>query len=204
MMLRKRSHRKKDRNLGNQSTRLFFISVLLIVLVFFGSSIFKERWTFDWRNINTEIRDTVFKIEESGIIAFESRRNLEVVQAQANRRSWLFSNATNDELLRLTKYPDATVKLAAYEGLIRNRYNLFHVLNTALDDTTTFAEVSYGCLFQTKLLSECLIEDVLSVWDIPKFLDKIGLTDEESNQIILKYDTRLDNKMDYLKNWYLY
>lgn len=203
-MLRKRLHRRKDRNLSNRSTRLFFVSVLLIVVVFFGSSIFEERWTFDWGNISTEIRDTVFKIEESGIIAYESRRNRELVYDQADRRSWLFSNATNDELLLLTKYPDATVKLAAYEGLIRNRYNPFNVLNAALDDTTTFAEISYGCMDRTKLLIECLIEDVLSARDVPKFLDRIGLTDVESNQIISKYENRLENKINYLKNWYLY
>lgn len=117
-------------------------------------------------------------------------------------------NATEQELLKLTDYPNGAVKATAYEGLLRKGdLNHYDLIIKALNDTATFFNYQNGCEGNMTLLSEYLIKNILyldeNVPSPPKpseFTERFS--EKELNSIMSIYAERLEKKWKYFNAYY--
>ncbi|MDW3195220.1 MAG: hypothetical protein R8G66_22790 [Cytophagales bacterium] len=112
--------RRTFKNPYRYSLLLPVVSIVIIASSLYYGIAYEPDWTYDWDGIQTEIRDSTRLVAErdfisSGIVGNSGRAPL-----QFYRRKWITENASAEELLRLTKYPNGAVKAMAYEGLIRS------------------------------------------------------------------------------------
>ena len=114
-MTKRRNNRKKSR-----------FSILFPILTIIGIGIiavltsgYEKSWSHNWNGVSESIKDSVLVVRD---IAYTGGTgpNGRSMEKYANKRLWIMDNATENELLNLTKYPNGTVKAICYEGLIRN------------------------------------------------------------------------------------
>src|SRR5690606_31557953 len=114
--MRKTERHNKKRN--RFSIVLPILTIIGIGILFAFSSFYEKSWSFNWNGIRNQIKDSVQIAENggisSGVVGYGARK-----PKQFDRRHWIMQNATESELIKLTEYPNGTVKTIAYEGLIR-------------------------------------------------------------------------------------
>jgi hypothetical protein len=111
---------------------------VLLMLVLVGSGLYEPHWKFDHSTLRQEVIDTVRMFEEvnTGEIELQKSRNFE---AQKARQDWLVLNATLSELNALLDYPNASVKLTAYQALLRrDGQDHFELLLGALNEEPSY------------------------------------------------------------------
>lgn len=101
------------------------------------------------------------------------------------------------ELLKLTEYPNGTVKAIAYERLLRKKEfsNKTELTLRAIQDTTHLIDYQSGCIGWNREIGEYLVKDVLMIdsqtSSFPlKMQTKFGLTKINKEKILLEYKKR--------------
>ena len=157
------------------------------------SSFYEKSWSYNWNGIRSQIKDSI-KVAEpnglsSGLVGIVPRRN-----QQYYRQVWIIENATKSELLKLTNYPNATVKAIAYEGLIRkeNFNGKPDLILKAISDKEFKIDYQSGCSWFQMSISEYLIEFVLYINDEGpsqpiELENQFGLTKVEQKRILTEY-----------------
>lgn len=162
-MIRKKKYRSKNKR---WAFVMPFIAVMAIGAVMIFSSMYEKSWLFNWNGIRAEIKDSVQTAEywgiSSGIV-----RDSGVKPKQFDRRHWIMKNATIQELLKLTEYPEGTIRVIAYEGLIRKPdfKNKSSLALRAIKDRDYRIEFYSGCQGMDMYIGEYLIEFVLYIDD---------------------------------------
>ncbi|WP_408038789.1 hypothetical protein [Tenacibaculum amylolyticum] len=169
------------------------LSIIGIGIIFIISLFYEKSWTYNWSEIRQQIKDSVRIAEHdgisSGVVGYDARK-----PAQFDRRHWIMKNATTSELLKLTEYPNGTIKTIAYEGLIRKREykNKNALILKAIADTEYPIHYQSGCVGSSMNIGEYLVDVVLQIGDNspppPKgFGLKFGLSEKECLAIVTKY-----------------
>jgi hypothetical protein len=169
---------------------LTIIGTGIIVLL---SSFYEKSWTYNWNGIRQQVKDSV-KVAEyggisSGIVGYDARK-----PSQFYRRYWIMKNATESELLKLTEYPNGTIKTIAYEGLIRKPEfeNKYEIILKAISDTVYSTYYQSSCSETKMNISEYLVDLVLFIDEKSprppiRFNNNFGLTEFERKKIMFEY-----------------
>ena len=112
-------------------------------------------------------------------------------KSEVDRRRWIMRNATESELLKLTKYPNGTVKAIAYEGLLRKKEftNRTELTLRAIGDTTYLVDYQSDCIGWNREIGEYLVQDVLMIDNqtqpfAPEMWTEYRLTEIDKKNII--------------------
>jgi hypothetical protein len=178
----------------NQGALIYpIIGISLITFVFILSSSYQKSWTYEWNGIHQQIKDSVKMAEckglSGGLVGHDARR-----PSQFDRRQWIMNNASNAELLKLTEYPDGTIKTIGYEGLLRKSdySNKTELVIKSITDTAFQINYQLGCEGTKMKIGKYLINHVLYLDNKnphPKdFKNDIVFTSEEKNIIIFEYN----------------
>jgi len=169
------------------------ITIIGIGIITILSSFYEKSWSYNWNEISVQIMDSV-KVAahggiSSGVVGIASKK-----PKQFDRRHWIMQNATESELLKLTSYPNATIKAIAYEGLLRkiNYTNKTDLVLKSIDDTEYPMTYQTGCSGLQMPISEYLIEFVLYIDDrsppAPDGLKyRFGFSEEDIKKIMVEY-----------------
>ncbi len=157
------------------------------------SSFYEKSWSYNWNGIRDEIRDTIevakYNSVSSGLVGIAPRRD-----QQFYRQYWIFENATEFELLKLTDYPNGTIKTIAYEGLIRSQKfeDKTDLILNAIAENEYYTDLHTGCAGVTMSIGEYLIEFVLFINDKnppppPELQIEFGLSESDKEEILIEY-----------------
>lgn len=190
----------KKRNMTTSPTNsipLQFIALMGCIYLAFLGNFGDKSWFFQWENIRPEIKDSVLVAQYYGLSSGCVGIGCTEPQ-QYKRRFWIMNNATTDELLKLTQFPNDNVQAIAYEGLIKTIgfKDKTELILTAIKDTTAIIHYRSGCLGYNYSLSEYLYQEVLGLNEPllfpPHYLQKrYGLAKEEEQRIKMAYENRL-------------
>ena len=169
------------------------LTIISIGIIFVLSSFYEKSWSYNWNGISKQIKDSVQVAQYHGIssgwvgIAPQKPK-------QYDRRFWIMKNATASELLKLTEYPNGTIKTIAYEGLIRKPEfeNKSELVLKAISDTEYPTYYRSGCGTTIMNIGEYLVDFVLFIDDKSPpppigFENQFGLSESERNQILEEY-----------------
>ena len=188
--------RKTERNNKKRNRFSIIFPILTIIgigILFALSSFYEKSWTYNWNGISKQVRDSV-KIAEyggisSGVVGINARR-----PKQFDRRLWIMKNATQSELMKLTDYPNATIKTIAYEGLLRKPKfeNKTELILKSFSETEYPMELQSGCVGTSMYISEYLIDFVLYLDNegppLPDGLrNRFGLAENDVEKIMVEY-----------------
>ena len=188
--------RKTERHIRKRNRFPIIFPIVTIIgigIVVVLSSFYEKSWIYDWNGIRQQIKDSV-KVAEyggisSGVVGIAAKR-----PKQFDRRVWIMKNATESELLKLTEYPNGTIKSIAYEGLIRKPEfkNKTDLILKAISDTEYPIEIQSGCVGTNMNISEYLVDFVLYIDDKSPpspigFENTFGLSESERNKILAEY-----------------
>jgi len=169
------------------------ITIIGIGIITILSSFYEKTWSYNWNEISVQIRDSV-KIAAHGGISSGVVGVAAVKPKQFDRRHWIMQNATESELLKLTNYPNATIKTIAYEGLLRkiNYTNKTDIVLKSIADTEYPMVYQTGCHGTRMSIAEYLVEFVLYIDDkSPPAPDGIrnrfGFSEADINVIMIEY-----------------
>ena len=169
------------------------LSIIGIGFVIILSSSFEKKWLFNWKEIRTEIKDSIQIAELRGITNGIGGNGVST-QDEVSRRSWIMKNAKQSELLKLIEYPNGTVKAIAYEGLLRKKdfKNKMELILKTNVDTIYPVYIQTGCLGSKKKLNEYLIQNVLMFDDQiipykPELIFDFGFSDLEKQKILNEF-----------------
>ncbi len=179
---------------GNRFAIAFpLFTIISIGVIFVLSSFYEKSWSYNWNGIGEHIKDSVKIAQYDGIANGRVGIGLEK-PTQYERRLWIMKNATVSELLKLTEYPNGTIKTIAYEGLIRNPEfeNKSELVLKAISDTEYPTYYRSGCVGTIMNIGEYLVDFVLYIDDKspppPTGLEnQFGLSESERNQILEEY-----------------
>ena len=185
----------KQRRKKHHRLSVFFplFTIISIGFLFVFSSFYEKSWSYNWNGVSQSIKDSVqiaqYQGISSGVVGLAPRK-----PKQFDRRRWIMKHATIDELLKLTEYPNGTIKTIAYEGLIRNPYfnDKANLLLKAVDDIQYKVYFRSGCTETNMFISEYLIEFVLFIDNespppLPEFQTDFGLQEDEIDHILEAY-----------------
>jgi len=169
------------------------ITIIGIGIITVLSSFYEKSWSYNWNEISVQIRDSVKLAEHrgisSGVVGYAG-----VKPKQFDRRYWIMQNATKSELLKLTNYPNATIKTIAYEGLLRktNYTDKTKLVLKSIDDSEYPMIYQTGCTGIQMSIAEYLVEFVLYIDDkSPPAPDGIrnrfGFSEADINAIMAEY-----------------
>ena len=163
------------------------LTIIGIGVLFVLSSFYEKSWTYNWNGISEQIRDSI-KVAEyrgisSGVVGIDARK-----PNQFDRRHWIMKNATVSELLKLTEYPNGTIKTIAYEGFEKKT----ELVMKSLKDIEYPIEYQSGCVGRPMYISEYLIDFVLYLDnDGPPLPDglynRFGLAENDVKKIMDEY-----------------
>lgn len=189
---------------------LIFLSILAVigfVVLFSFSSFYQKSQIYNLKGISKQVRDSV-KVAKSRGIAGGTFELPSRALKQLNRCRWIRRNATDLELLKLTEYPDGTIKTIAYEGLLKSQSfdKKKELILKAINDTiyTIYYQSGYSDFDNKITIREYLIENILMI-DGPKanfgdgFKINIELTQLEKKEILTEY--RNSNKTLHNKGY---
>jgi len=155
---------KKNQRYNKKEKRFLFIFPILIIIgvgcVLTFSLLYKKSWTYNWTDIRKQIKDST-KIAEYSLISSGTSIYYSNRPKEFDRRLWIMKNATELELIKLTEYPNGTIKTIAYEGLMRKKKfdKKFDYILKAIDDVKYPVYVA-----ETKMnISDYLIDFVLYI-----------------------------------------
>ncbi len=130
--------------------------ITIFGMIIFGlCSFYEPDWHFDWQGIRPEVKNTVLEVKDRGVDHIYSGE-AGGISTQYKKQQWLLKYATADELQKLTAYPDGTVKVIAYEGLLKDpsvKDKASIVLNV-INDTVTKVYYTIGCIGDRTDVSE--------------------------------------------------
>ncbi|MAB47781.1 MAG: hypothetical protein CMC05_04035 [Flavobacteriaceae bacterium] len=161
--------RKTERHIKKKNRFPIILPILTIIGIgIFAvlTSFYEKTWSYNWNGINEQIRDSVKVAENNGIssgwVGIAPRR-----PKQYDRRFWIMNNATESELIKLTDYPNGTIKTIAYEGLLRKPEfeNKVDLMLKAIKDTEYSIFYRTGCEGMNMNISEYLVDLVLLIDD---------------------------------------
>ena len=161
--------KKTERHHEKRNRFSIFLPILAIIgigILFAFSSFYEKSWSFNWNGIRNQIKDSIQVAEyggiSSGVVGIDARK-----PKQYDRRYWIMQNATKEELLKLTEYPNGTIKTIAYEGLIRKPgfMEKTDLILKAISDTKYPIEYQAGCVGTNMNIGEYLIDFVLYIDD---------------------------------------
>ena len=190
--MKKRKRHSEKRNRFSMLLPILTIVGIGIIVVFF--SFYEKSWTYNWNGIRQQIKDSV-KVAENdwvtGRIVGEGAHR----PKQYDRIQWIMKNATEKELLRLTEYPNGTIKTIAYEGLLRKSEfkNKSELTLKAIAETEYTTHYLSGCIGMELNIGEYLVDIVLKIGDNSPppppggFGIKYGLSESERNKILAEY-----------------
>ncbi|MFK8057737.1 MAG: hypothetical protein AB8F78_16540 [Saprospiraceae bacterium] len=189
--------RKTERHIKkrNRFSIVFpFLTIIGIGILFAFSSFYEKSWTYNWNGIRKQIKDSV-KVAEYGGITSSLVGESAYRPKQFDRIRWIMKNATESELLKLTEYPDGTIKTIAYEGLIRKSdfNNKTDLVLKAIKENEYKTYFQSGCIGMELNIGEYLVDIVLQIGDNSPppppngFGIKYGLSENESNRILTEY-----------------
>jgi hypothetical protein len=161
--------RKIERH--NKKTKRFsmvfpILTIIGMGILFAFSSFYEKSLSFNWNGIRNQIKDSVQIAEyggiSTGVVGYDGRK-----PKHFDRRHWIMQNATESELIKLTEYPNGTVKTIAYEGLMRKEKfeKKFDFILKAIADTEFTIILQAGCSGTEMNISEYLIDFVLYIDD---------------------------------------
>lgn len=162
-MKKSERHNKKK----NHFSIVFPILTIIGIGVFTVLTLFYEKsWSYNWNGISEQVRDSV-KVAEYGGISNGWVGIAPKKPKQFDRRFWIMKNATESELLKLTEYPNGTIKTIAYEGLLRKPIfeNKVELMLKAIKDTQYSIFFRAGCEGMPMNISEYLVDFVLLIDD---------------------------------------
>ncbi len=188
--------KKKLRNKRTKnpfSILVIFLTIVGLGFMFLTSMYYEPSWNFNWSNIRKNIRDSITLSKYRGITSGVGGMGIST-ENEVRTRIWVMTNATEHELLRLTEYPNGTIKAIAYEGLLRKKeFNKKAELTLrALKDTTYLLSYQSGCIGWERKIGDYLIKDILMIDDEmppppPGMNSNIKLTEMEKRHILLEY-----------------
>ncbi|MCH2032286.1 MAG: hypothetical protein MK202_02105 [Tenacibaculum sp.] len=168
------------------------LTIIAVTLLMYYS--FDKSWLFNWNGIREEIKDTV-KIAQNKLVSGRFVGEGGVKSSQYNRRKWIMKTATVSELLKLTDYPNGTIKTIAYEGLLRKPH--FHdksnIALKAISETDYFTNYESGCMVTDMTIGEYIVDYVLQIGDLSPppppggFGLKFGISEEECEKLLNEY-----------------
>lgn len=185
--------RKRHIEKRNRFSMVFpILTIIGIGIVIVLSSFYEKSWTYNWNGIRQQIKDSV-KVAEyggisTGIVGYDACK-----PAQFDRRHWIMQNASESELLKLTAYPNGTIKTIAYEGLIKKLEfeNKTNLILDAIADTEYHIYLRSGCTGTPMHIGEYLVDFVLQIDDrSPPFAGEkpnYGLTKNDEEIILTEY-----------------
>ena len=199
--------KKRKRIINKPLTYFLPLGTLVIVgLLYFFSISYDPSSNYKWNGIRPEIKDTVLLIKEYGGITSGSVGNSGKTPQQWYRRHWFMKQVKEKELLKLMEYPNGTVKAIVFESLIRKgQQDNYKLIVKALNDTSHFLNYQSGCLGETIMIGEYIVQNVLYIDQKsppppPEFQIKNRLTGQEIKSIQLIFNERISKKSYYLKN----
>lgn len=178
-------------------------SILFPILTIVGIGIltafvtnYEPNWNYDWKDIRLSIKDSIQVAELRGITSGTGRMGA-TIDKEIDRRQWIMKNATESELLKLTEYPNGTVKAIAYEGLLRKETftEKTELTLKAIQDTTYLLGYQSGCIGWNMEIGEYLVQHVLMIDKLappfpPEMYTEFGLTKIDEEKIISEYRKR--------------
>jgi hypothetical protein len=191
--------RKTERHNKKRNRFSIFFPILTIIgigILFTFSSFYEKSWSYNWSGISEEVRNSVKVAEYDGIsnggVGISNRK-----PKQYDRRHWIMQNATESELLKLTDYPNGTIKTIAYEGLIRKSdfNNKTGLVLKSIKDTEYPIEYQMGCVGAQMYISEYLIDFVLNINNESPLLpdglkNRYGFSENDIEKIMTEYQTQ--------------
>ncbi len=189
--MRKTERHNKKRN--RFSIVFPILTIIGIGIVTVLSSGYEKSWSYNWNGISDQVRDSI-KVAEYGGISSGWVGIAPKKPKQYDRRFWIMKNASESELLKLTEYPNGTIKTIAYEGLIRKKSfdKKSELILKALDDNEFTIEYASGCTGMPMRISEYLVDYVLFINDksppLPDGLyNQYNLSGTEIEKIMVEY-----------------
>jgi len=161
--------RKTERHIKKRNRFSIIFPILTIIGIgIFAvlTSFYEKTWSYNWNGISEQVRDSVKVAENGGIssgwVGIAPRK-----PKQYDRRFWIMNNATESELIKLTDYPNGTIKTIAYEGLLRKPEfkNKVDLMLKAIKDTEYSIFYRTGCEGMNMNISEYLVDLVLLIDD---------------------------------------
>ena len=177
-----------------QNYSFFFplIAIIGLTMITVLSSFYEPGWSFNWSGIDKEIKDSIIIAKKYGITS-RIGGNGKRLDVLVDRRKWIMNNATVDELLKLTNYPNGVVKTIAYEGLIRNRKfnDKREIIFKALNDDKYPIEYQAGCIGTPMYIREYLMDNVLYIDNSfplpPGAFNQINLSETDIQSILEEF-----------------
>ncbi|WP_425234848.1 hypothetical protein [Ulvibacterium sp.] len=191
-MKKRRKYRGKSNGFGFVFPILSIIGIGSVIVF---SSFYEKSWTYNWNGIRQQIRDSV-KVAERGWVSSGTIGPGARTPKQLGRRIWLMNNATVPELLKLTEYPDGTIKTIAYEGLIRKPGSIdkAELIIGAIADTEYPIYFKTGCEAFQMNIGEYLVDFVLFIDDTDnsppppiEFINQFRLSEAEQEKILIAH-----------------
>lgn len=168
------------------------LTIIGIGVLFVLSSFYEKSWTYNWSGIRGQVKDSIKLAKHGGIsmgtVGYDAHK-----PAQFERRHWIMQNATESELLKLTAYPNGTIKTIAYEGLIRDPkfVDKTNLMLSAIRDTEYHMYLESGCTGTSMYIGEYLVDFVLQIDDrtppFPGGKPNFGLTKNDEEIILTEY-----------------
>ena len=189
--------KRRDNSKRSRFSILFpILTILAIGIVTVISSFYEKSWSHNWNGMSESIKDSVLVVRD---IAYTGGTgpNGRSMEKYSNKRLWIMNNATENELLNLTKYPNGTVKALGYEGLIRKRTfkRKADLILESIKDKEYKVYYSMGCEGIELDVSEYLIQWYLKIdKQMPPFQPELiadyGLTESEKEKILTEFRKR--------------
>ncbi len=135
---------------------LFSLGIVFLLLSFTFSHNYVNN--FNWNGIRTNVKDSIIAFEKYGSITSKYVGYAGKTPQQWYRQKWLNENLNENELIKLTEYPNGTVKGIAYWNLFKNKkVDKKELFEKALNDTLAFVHYQSGCLGTGFMLGEFVV-----------------------------------------------
>ena len=200
-MEKRKSIKESNAEFKNHLTvYLPIFTILIIVILYYFSQTYSDKWNYNWSGIRLEIKDTILEFDKYGVITSNATGYSGETPQQWHRQNWILKNATTSELEKLIDFPSGIVKGIAYVGVLHRTKNKRDLLNKSLNDTLSFVFYQSGCVSRDFLLSEYL-NIILNIENYQPCCS-IKLTESERNEFLGKLKNLKSKKEYYKKEFY--
>ncbi|XLS28323.1 hypothetical protein ACJD0Z_14085 [Flavobacteriaceae bacterium M23B6Z8] len=172
---------------------------------------YKVTWAYDWQGIRANLKDSVLMAAKQPV--YFSNIEKQGIRKLIERNFWIQSFATKEELLKLKEYPNGMVRTLAYDGLLKREdfHQKAELLKEALNDTLYFTHTVTGCLGETMLIGEYLMNFRLRInKNLPPppknfSAPQLRLSKAEKEELQYLLDQRMRKKEYYIyKSYQMY
>ena len=140
-----------------------FLTILIVCILTPISGYYDSTWLFDWKDTRKNILDTIQA-------AKHSQPQLGYGESGYSegyyRLRWLSKNATIKELELMTTYPNGSIQIAGYEGLLENSNYPFkkEKLIELTKDSSTSTYIALGCIVSRTMVKDYFIKYSLCIF----------------------------------------